>query len=530
VPFHPEGFGIVGFATLSRSEKILMTYRLTGTISYWELDSGRLLEELQSVPLLAQIRLTPDLSSLIGSTKSEIYVIDVASGRVQARAPLADIASLDISASGNEIACIAGKGAVSSWSIGQGTVTQAAGPPPAFSNPSVLRYALGNLILGTGAGDLVSFDEDGKISSFPSDERALITGMAVRGNACAIATSSWIKVFTAGLSEVAREEARDGETLGCLQMDNPFRAPTDLTFLDDSSLLAWQTGDGPGTYAMLDLRTATYRSSPGDPLSSPVMSAVSDGSRCLILTKDGTLRIIDVSNGAITAQTRRPGTMGAAFAAGNTVIIGGRAGDAEPGSLVKINMDTGETDPIPTANRYTYDVLYDATASTLFSLGVDAEGTTNLLANTGTDLQSQSVVESTPGEHLSARLCLDGSAGTLFTSLGREQIIQWKRGSLHTLTVSARGTLAMFFGDGLLYSLNNDSSVSLIDVARNEKIAELSVFPDGGWALLMQKGKFAASAGSQSHISVLQNDKPVQDPGAYLVPVRLAERRGEVSP
>ncbi len=527
VAFHPEGFGIVGFATLSRSEKILMSYRLTGAISYWDLGSGRLLEDLQTVPLLSHIRLTSDLGSIIGSTDSELCVVDVASGRVQARAPLSGVKSLDVSPAGNEITCLADNGTLSQWSIGPGTLAPTADQPPASASQgvSVVRYIPGALALGSGSGALTAVSADGAASSFPADERAFVTGMAVRGNSVALATSSWIKVFTAGLPDAARAGAATAGAIGSVQVDNPFKAPADLTFLDDDSLLVWPTGDGPGTYGILDLRTGGFRPSggPAETLGGPVMEAVSDGSRCLILARDGTLRIIDLPSGATRAQMWRPGAMWAAFTTGNTVVVGGQPGDTAAGSLVKINMDTGETDPIPTTNRYTYDVLYDARTSTLFSLGVDVDGTTNLLANTGPDLQAQSEVESTPGEHLFASLCFDGSTGTLYTTLGRQQISQWKQGSLQKLPASARGAVALYCSAGLVFSLNRDSSVSLVDTEHGESIAELSVFPEGGWALIMPDGKFAASAGSQSHVSVLQDGKQVQDSNAYLVPVRVAE-------
>jgi len=525
VPFHPEGFGIVGFATLSRSEKVLMTYRLTGAISYWDFAAGKLLEDLQSVPLLSHIRLSADLSSIAGSTDSAVCLVDVASGTVRARTPLSGVTSLDISPAGDEMACIAEGGTLSRWSItGEGLIRKAE-QQSALPRASIARFVQGALVLGSGSGELVSIS-DGGVSSFPADARALVTGMAVRGSAVAFATSSWIKVFTTGIPEAARKRADSSESIGSLQVDNPFKAPADLTFLDDNSLLVWQTGDGPGVYAILDLRTGAFRPGGGasaEPLAGPVMEAVASGSRCLLLSKDGTLRIIDLPGGATRVQIRRPGAMWAALVAGNAVAVGGQPGDAEPGSLVKINIDTGETDPIPSANRHTYDVTYDARTNTLYSLGVDTDGTTNLLAHSGPDYQNQSVVESDPGEHLSASLCFDDAGGMLYTSLGRERISRWKQGSLEKLPASARGTLGLFCGAGILYSLNRDSSVSLIDVADGESIAELSVFTDGGWTIIMPDGKFAASAGSQSHVSVLQDGKPVQDSSTYFVPVLVRE-------
>ena len=527
VAFHPEGFGMVGFAALSRSEKILMTYRLTGTISYWDLDSGRLLEDLHSVPLLSHIRLTPDLGSIIGSTDSELCLIDVASGRLQDRASLSAVTSLDVSPAGDQIACIAESGTLSRWSLSQGAMTRTAAPPSPPPDASVVRYVSGALVLGSGSGELTSLTADGGTSRFPTDERALVTGMAVRGDAIALASSSWIKAFTTGLPDAARPGGATAESIGTLQIDNPFKVPTDLTFLDDDSLLVWTTGDGPGTYGVLDLRTGGFRSvgSPAQPLAAPVIEAVSDGSRCLILAKDGTLRIIDLASGVTRAQMWRPGAMWATLIAGNTVVVGGQPGDTVPGSLVKITMETGETDPIPTTNRYTYDVIYDTRTSTLYSLGVDADGSTNLLANTGPDFQVQSVVESTPGEHLFATLCFDEPTGALYTTLGREQISQWKQGSLQKLPASARGAIALYCSGGLLYALNRDSSVSLVDTSHGQSAAELSVFPEGGWALIMSDGKFAASAGALSHVAVLQDGKLVRDSSSYLIPLRVAEGR-----
>ncbi len=528
VAFHPEGFGMVGFAALSRSEKILMTYRLTGTVSYWDLASGKLLEDLQSVPLLSHIRLSPDLSFIAGSTDSGLSVVDVASGRELANASVSGVSSLDISAAGDQIACVAETGTVSRWGVSQGTLTRKPDPGEGPLHASTVRFASGSLILGSTSGALVSLSPDGAMASFPGDERALITGLAVRGSSVAVGTRSWIKVFTGGLAEAAREGAGGAGSVTAIQVQNPFQAPVDLTFLDDDSLLVWQTGDGPGSYAILDLKTGGFRpqagtGNPVESLGSPIMEAMSDGSRCLLLGQDGTLRVINLAQGTTRAQMWRPGSMWASLATGNAVVVGGQPGDTEPGSLVRINMDTGETDPIPTVNRYTYEVVFDSSTGVLYSLGVDANGTTNLLAHTGKDFQTQSVVESTPGEHLTASLCFDGSTGTLYSSLGREQISRWKQGSLARLPASAIGTIGLFCGNGLLYSLNRDSSVSLYDAVHGDSVAELSVFPDGGWALIMPDGKFAVSAGSQSRVSVVQDGKPVRDASAYLVPVRVRE-------
>ena len=521
VAFHPEGFGIVGFAALSRSEKILMTYRMTGDISYWDLASGKSVESLPGVPLLSHIRLSPDLSFIAGSTDSEVCLVDVATGSVRARAPLSGVTSLDISPKGDQIACITGDGALSRWSIQQGSLTPMT-DLPGVPRASIARFASGSIIIGFAAGGLGSLAASGQMVSFTGDTRAVVTGLAVRGDAVALATSSWIKVFTSGLPDAARGEADGSQPVESFQVDNPFPGSVDLTFLDDGSLLAWESANGPGSYAILDVKQKSLHAV-GDPLPTPVTEALVDGKRCLLLSEDGTLRIIDARNGAARVQISRPGAMWASPAGGNTIAVGGQPGDVEPGSLVRINMDTGETDPIPTRNRYTYSVMYDAATGALYSLGVDADGTTNLLAHSGADYQNQTLVDGSPGEHLSASLCLDGATGTLYSSLGREKISRWRQGSLEKLPVSATGTVGLASASGILYSLNRDSSVSFIDAASGRSLADLSVFNDGGWALLLADGRFAASSGSESRVSILSDGVPVQNTGDYLVPVRVAQ-------
>ena len=503
VLFHPEGFGIVGFATFSRSEKILMTYRLTGAISYWDLATGKLREDLQSVPDLSHIRLSPDLSFIAGSTDKELFLVDVSSGRVQARAPVSNVTSLDIATHGDEIACIGEGGTLSRWGISEGALARKSDGPEGPQRAALVRFTPAALILGSGSGALASVSEDGTVASFPGDARAIVTGMAVRGSAVALATTAWIKVFAGGLAPAAA--SGNAQSVSATQVQNPFNAPVGLTFLDEATLLIWQTESGPGAYGILDLRTGGLRpaaeNGPPQSLGSPIITAQSDGSGCLLLAQDGTLRVIDVATGATRAQMWRPGSLWATLARGNTVVVGGQAGDDQPGSLVRITMDTGETDPIPTSNRSTYEVLFDTTSGILYSLGVDSNGTTNLFSHSGKDFQTQSLVESTPGEHLSSCLSFDAATGSLYTSLGRELISRFRQGSLTRLPASARGTVGLFCGNGLLYSLNRDSSVDVIDAARGDSIAELSVFPDGGWALVMADGRFAVTAGDQPRIS-----------------------------
>ena len=66
VPFHPEGFGMVGFAETSKNDATLMTYQPSGKIDYWDMAGGSLLQQRETRAGLSGIRITGDRRLLIG--------------------------------------------------------------------------------------------------------------------------------------------------------------------------------------------------------------------------------------------------------------------------------------------------------------------------------------------------------------------------------------------------------------------------------------------------------------------------------
>ncbi len=118
VEFHPEGFGIVGFAEMSRTEKTLMTYQVSGRITYWDMASGQQTLDMPCVPYLSGIRMSRDKSRIVGSTGRDIYVLDTVTGATRGHASLAGVMAVDFAPSGAEIACISGAGGLDASPVG----------------------------------------------------------------------------------------------------------------------------------------------------------------------------------------------------------------------------------------------------------------------------------------------------------------------------------------------------------------------------------------------------------------------------
>lgn len=78
---------------------------------------------------------------------------------------------------------------------------------------------------------------------------------------------------------------------------------------------------------------------------------------------------------------------------------------------------------------------------------------------------------------------------------------------LERLGDPARGTLALCALDGLLASLQRDSSVSLWDTAADRSYGEIYPFADGSWAAVMSDGAFLGSPEGLKKVEVLVRGK-----------------------
>ena len=93
--------------------------------------------------------------------------------------------------------------------------------------------------------------------------------------------------------------------------------------------------------------------------------------------------------------------------------------------------------------------------------------------------------------------------GQLINPLGREVVKAWTGVSLESLGDPSRGTLSLRALDGLLASLQRDSSVSLWDSVADRSFGELYPFADGSWAAVMADGTILGSDDGRKRVGIL---------------------------
>lgn len=524
--FHPEGLGIVAFAEMSRSEKTIMTYQVSGRISYWDMVSGSLTLDMAAPPYLSHIRISRDRRYIVGSNGRDVVLVDTLSGAVRGRAALNGEASLDISPEGDQVAAVPTPGGNPvEWTVA--TDSLVAHPVAVKQDPGadpreayqVLCYGSDGLYMAGPSGALSELSTSGDLRVISRNLLADITGIDARHGYLAAGSRDWVRVFRTDLLEGSLSPTYVHSVL----VENPWKSPVGLSFISDTSLLAWSRDDSAPKFAVLDLPDAAFtrrsvavsqpslqfRTLPSG-FRAPLAALTVTGNSLLGIENGGTIRIVDLTTGASRFELR-VAALSAVVAASSSELIGGKnTALASHGSLVRINTRTGETVGIPGTNVFTWDLVFDPAAPgaggpRLYSLGVDASGATNLLLHDGLGFERETVIASEPEENLEASLALDPSTHVLYASLGRARIVSWdgaKTSAIPAEYASLRGFLAC---QGLIVSLDRNSALGIIEQASGSRIGELSLFSDGEWAATVNAGGYLASPGGDIHVKVFVN-------------------------
>jgi len=537
--FHPEGFGIVGFAEVSRSEKTIMTYQIAGRITYWDLASGDLIREVPTAPYLSRIRISRDRRFIVGNTGREALLIDTFTGAVRGRAPVNGDMALAISPGGDRMAGVpAAGGIISRWVISGDTLAPQPAPVRVEASSAgassggasseesfqALCYGSDGLFLAAADGSIGAMSESGETRLIGRNALAGITGMDVARGLLAVGGPDWVRVFSSDLlaGETAPTYVRS------ILFENPWKADVGLMFLSDSALLAWTRDDKPPRFAVVDLpapfpsRMAASEAASGarfrmlpPGFRAPLVDLAALGPDLLGIEAGGTVRVVDRASGSTRFETRVP-AISAIVRSSPTEFVGGRnTALAAGGSLVRINTRTGETVGVAGRNVFSWDLVFDpgglsAAGPALYAVGVDAAGATNLLRYDGPGFERETVLASDPEEDLDASLALDPDTHAVFATVGRARTVAWDGRETRALPAEVVTSRKLLARDGLLLSLNRDSTLTISAQATGARIAELSLFSDGEWAALAPGGGYLASPGGDARVSVFRDDEPVE--------------------
>jgi hypothetical protein len=528
VEFHPEGFGIVGFAEMSRSERTLMTYQVSGRITYWDVATGEQTLDLQTVPYLSRIRMSRDKSRIVGSTGREIYVLDTVTGVTRGRASLAGVKALDFGPSGAEIACLSGSGGLIRF-LSSGESLASSGIQSRLSQPATLLcYGSNALYAADSSGGLYFMEGSGDAVQVGRNVLADISGFDTSRGMLALGCQSWVRVFTSDM--FAR--AAPPSSIRSYLVPNPFAAAPGLAFASDARLMAWKSDAAGQSLAALDtslLGTQGAVSGRFQPVPAGYRAAVSDlritGNESIGVESGSVVRIVELASGTSRFDVRIPGASTAVRVSPTEIIVARNATSAAEGSLVHVNMRTGETVALKGRDVFIFMLLLDPGSPggqpSLYAAGVDSSGSTNLLLYDGPGFAHETLLDSVPVVDLNVTIALDPATHVLYATLGEDRTVAWDGSQMQIIELENASPRRILARDHMLFSLNKDSTVTVADSNTGAWLARIGLFQDGEWCVLLRDGRYAASTGGDANVNVIAGGAFLADKEDYRLRIEM---------
>ena len=369
--------------------------------------------------------------------------------------------------------------------------------------------------MANGSGGLRSLSAEGEETPFGDNVLAKVSGFDAARGLLALGSQKWIRALSTDLLTGASSPTFLHTSLAA----NPFSSSIGLFFVPARKLLAWRTDNALPGLAVMDVSGIDVPATPpaavrGLPsgFRAPLSDLRASGDSAVGIETGGVVRLTETATGVSSFELHLPGASTAIVGSATELVVGRNAAAAS-GSLLKVNMRTGETVSIRDRNGFTYGLLLDSTASggpLLYSVGIDHAGATNLLLHDGPGFERETVLDSIPEEDLDASLALDPDTHLLYATLGRDRIVCWDGKQLKRIEAENCAPRRLAARDGLLYSLNKDSTVSVLQSDTGARLAEISLFADGEWCALLRDGRYAASPGGDIHVKVFEEDAPVE--------------------
>ena len=494
LPYMGRGFGIVSYFTVARNEGNIMTYQPSGSITYWDIRTGRMVKQIRAPENLEVIRISPNNRYIAASTDRSLLIVDILSGETVDSSRVTGIVDLNFSPAGNEIAGVVeneNSRALKKWYFGGKYLIELSTP---YSNRyprlNSVVYRDRDLYLATFDGDISMVALGGEESLLAKDNRREISDLALIGSSMAIASLSEITIVDSEFFLGSYEQDTDVEVRE-QRYPNPFSCAVGITYLDSQRLLLWCKGAEEGRLAVLNTWYGGIQELPVE-FGSPIRQVTISQGGIVVVEKSGRCRILDPDTFASTFQYNAPGMNKLILPFGD-LLIGAKTNlSAFSGPLLQINRRTGETVPVQDPSLFVYDLFYSGSqrGGELYTLAVQQNSNqvqTVVKVHSGFAFERSRILKVFKGEDLGATLVGDGS-GNVFTTLGYESVTAFRGTQAGQLQASGQIPRSLYVHNEKLFSLNRDSSISVWDIRSRELRLNVHFFQDGTWVAQLPSG------------------------------------------
>ena len=362
--------GLVNLVSTGKSERTMVTYSVSGEISYWNTATGALIERLAGTPGLSDTSLFGNGRFLFGTTPSAMVIVDALSGRELARKPLSGRLG---GVSSNDVGLIFIREAYGTFHIGR--VAVLSDRPPVFEPEQVVTS-------GSDAQLAFPVVSAGKKVLFATrDGRTAIADAAATGPAEPLSVNSYLRVDDAAYEGNQIAALIEGKLIGLPAIPASFKQDAVLKVLmvkdadrllslSSDKYLLWRN-DGSVAPTIRD-RTSAIGELP-ILRGTPLISVQRFGTTLSFLDSYGNLTLYDRSSGSVIYKFTSIGLMDAAFVDDRRMILA-KSGSVPPfAPLVILNYRTGETSPMAVPGKAAVR-LHRGESGSIYTVVAESEG------------------------------------------------------------------------------------------------------------------------------------------------------------
>ncbi len=478
--------GIVTFAATGKSERTMIAYSPSGTLSYWDLESGEQIQKLTVPQNLKSPVLFSSNRAFAGFDKDGLVVLDALSGRELSRNnTIKDGKLVCVSEESQDLICVQSQGGNSRYlhfrinnngrfdTISQKTI-------PGNNLQIGCSIASGNqIVLGMADGIIRLYQQqNNSIMEMQTGHQTVINE---------IAASSRNLVLL-----------NDSGGIGFVPLDfEAFSADTVISFEDaagydrlsaDNSKETFVLWRSAGTRYAPIIRNSTGITGPVDGLSSryPLRGCSVQNNLILFLDTAGNIHIYNIDTGKIQYRYNAPGALHASFINEKNIII---ARSANAGSTPFLMVDTSTGETVPLAYPSTVGArVYLGKSGTIYAAVVDQNNsetkTTVISINTSAPADSRRLVEY-QGEDTNFGIAECG--GTLATTLGGDGATLFTQHNFRSFERSSGLPVKLLNTDRYFIALDRSGSILWHNASTGDIEAALHMY-EGKWYLQKKNG------------------------------------------
>jgi hypothetical protein len=502
----------VSFAIVSGNEQTIMTYSPSGDIYYWDIRTGAQRKYVQTLADLEHL-VVPEDNTLyaMAALEDELIVVNLLTGDVAARTYVPGIESIDVDPSGRTVACISSETDarhVNFLTFQDSSLMLSSSSPIAYpGTPTDLAYARNTVLVADARGDiryLYSFSSNPYV--FAENVIQEVHDIGFNEDTLLISASNGLFTFRSEFFESDRFPSRpvsivhQRTTVGLEQ-------PVMIAGRDPEAPILWSTQGMAPAFASYDPDEGSIDPVPTDS-DAPLLLLKSSSDTLVTLNRNGRARLLDPELFTPLFEYRALGMLSAEYLPPTGFVAGKNRTSRFLSSLVYIDTNTGETIPVADESVVVYQLSYERRGGQLYSLGVetDEDGRlrTALRQRSDENLDQSRVLLSREGEDLSASFVVDPATGYVYTTVGHEGIALLTGRTTREFPITDHIPRKLYVHRSFLYSLNRDSSITVYQKYSGQRLMDMYLFQNDGWAAIVHGTGEYVSERADSYLTVVR--------------------------